>query len=70
MVTFSWDGSLTWFEEEEPQPGHADGLIVSGQCGWLPVEGVDLGGDGGVFAGDWSAARVVAGKQRAAGRRQ
>jgi hypothetical protein len=34
------------------QPGHAGGLVVGRQCRWLPVEGVDLGADGGVFVGD------------------
>jgi hypothetical protein len=34
------------------EPGHAGGLVVGGQFGWLPVEGVDLGADRGVFVGD------------------
>ena len=34
------------------QAGHAGGLVVGGQCGLLPVEGIDLGADGVVFVGD------------------
>ncbi len=34
------------------QPGHAGGFVAGGQHGWLPVEGVDLGADRGVFVGD------------------